>query len=231
MTAPRTDARFPLWGSERWTCLPEPGFPVLAKVLDVRTRLSVQVHPGEETAKRLGAAPKNEMWCILEPGVVYAGLVPGTGEGEVRRAIAAGTLEKLLVRRETKRFETYFIPAGLVHSAEGTRFYEIQQPSDTTYRLYDWNAKGPDGKGRPLHIEESMQSIDWSLPPPGPVRDLATPWFVFRQEEIGAGGGELAAPDGSPMLVYDVARDASHLLARGECAAMPQGTYFTTSVP
>ena len=220
------------WGEERYEFEARGEFPLLVKTLFARDRMSVQVHPGEATAKATGGAPKAEMWCMLEPGDVWAGLKAGVGESEVRRALAEGTLDKLLVRRELKRFDAIYIAPGTVHCAGGgARFYEVQQDSDTTWRLYDWNRRDANGVSRPLHIEKAIASIDWSLPPPRVVRDVATPWFVFRQLEFGEGGGEIAAPADSPLLAFDAQSGASTLLAPGERLAAGAGRHFATTLP
>ena len=214
-----------IWGCERVERRADATLPILVKTLDVRGRLSVQVHPGAAAASALGGREKNEMWCILEPGTLYAGFKPGTGEGAIRRAIAENTLDRLLVRIEAKKYETYFIPAGLVHAAQGVRFFEVQQDSDTTYRLYDWGSVDAQGRPRRLHIEESMASLDAALPPPSPVRDLETPWFSFAQKDVVAGGA-LDAPQKKAALVFDAAARKSFLLAPGERAAVAPGRYF-----
>lgn len=220
------------WGEERYEFEARVNFPLLVKTLFAREKMSVQVHPGEESAKATGGASKAEMWCMLEPGDVRAGLKEGVGESEVRRALAEGAIDRLLVRQELKRFDAIYIAPGTVHCAGGgARFYEVQQNSDTTWRLYDWNRRDAQGVSRPLHIEQAMASIDWSLPPPRPVRDVATPWFRFEQREFGEGGGEIAAPAGSPLLAYDVQSGASTLLAPGERLAAGAGRYFATTLP
>ena len=143
-------------GNEKGKTLAElmPNFPLLAKVIDAKSRLSVQVHPNEKTALVTGGEPKTEMWCVLEPGPIYAGLKPGTGAKEIEEAIGSGSFEEILVKHDAKRFDTFFIPGGLVHAiGDGVKLYEIQQSSNTTYRLYDWGRLGTDGKPRELHKE------------------------------------------------------------------------------
>ena len=117
-----------------------PGFPLLVKVIDAKMRLSVQVHPNETTCKLTGGDPKTEMWAMLEDGVIYAGLKPGVGPKDVEEAVKSGRFEELLVRHDAKKGEAFFIPGGLVHAiGDGALIYEVQQSSDTTFRLYDWN--------------------------------------------------------------------------------------------
>ena len=162
-----------------------PGFPLLFKVIDAHTRLSVQVHPNEKTCKLTGGDPKTEMWCALSDGPIYAGLRPGTTAAEVEAAVLSGRFEELLVRHEAKFGDVFFIPGGLVHAiGDGVRLYEVQQSSDTTFRLYDWGRVGADGKPRELHVEKGLQAIDYSLPPPKPCASLDTPYFAFSQINV-----------------------------------------------
>ncbi len=212
-----------LWGQESWEISVHPAgpsiisggqslrdvapdFPLLVKIIDAKSRLSVQVHPNEETRKVTGGDPKTEMWVLLEDGVIYAGLKPGTDPADIEAAVRSGRFEELLVRHEAKKGEAFFIPGGLVHAiSDNTLIYEVQQSSDTTFRLYDWNRVGKDGKPRELHVEKSMQAIDYSLPVPVPQTDIKCPYFNFRQIALdgmlelppSAGWTVLFAADGS----------------------------------
>ena len=172
-----------------------PDFPLLVKVIDAKTRLSVQVHPNETTCKLTGGDPKTEMWAMLEDGVIYAGLKPGVGPKDVEEAVKSGRFEELLVRHEAKKGEVFFIPGGLVHAiGDGTLIYEVQQSSDTTFRLYDWNRVGADGRPRELHVAKSLEAIDYSLPVPQPATDVKCSFFEFRQVAL---DGELIIPASS----------------------------------
>ena len=148
-------------------------FPLLFKFLDCRRVLSVQVHPHDAAAARqtppdLG---KTEAWVILaaEPGsVVYAGLKRGFDRAALEREVHRGTTELCLHKFEPRVGDCIFIPAGTIHAlGAGLVVAEIQQASDTTFRLFDWNRLGPDGKPRQLHVEESLAAIDYSA---GPVQ-------------------------------------------------------------
>jgi len=209
----------------------KPGFPLLVKVIDAKTRLSVQVHPNERTAQLTGGEPKTEMWCILEAGPIYAGLRPGTTAAEVEAAVKSGRFEEILVRHDTKPFETYFIPGGLVHAiGDGVKLYEVQQSSDTTYRLYDWGRLGTDGKPRELHVAKSLQSIDFSLPVPVPQKDVKCPFFDFSQHDFSE-PTEVVAPSDSFLVVYEVEKDSTMLLDQGERATVGPGRVFLTRLP
>lgn len=207
----------------------EPGFPLLAKVIDAKTRLSVQVHPNERTALVAGGEPKTEMWCVLEPGPIYAGLKPGSGPAEIESAIASGRFEDILVRHDAKAFDTFFIPGGLVHAiGDGVKLYEVQQSSNTTYRLYDWGRLGANGKPRELHVAKSLECIDFSLPVPVPVKDVKCDFFDFTQHDF-AEEREITA-DSDYLLVYEVGKSLSTLLKRGQKVTVGPGRVFLTKV-
>ncbi len=141
-------------------------FPLLCKILDAREKLSVQVHPPASVAGELGGEPKTEVWYIAdaEPGaVLYVGVVEGVDEVRFREAIAAGEVESCIHALPVRKGQHLFIPSGRLHAiGAGLLIYEIQQSSDTTYRVYDWNRPGIDGKPRALHVEESLKCIDFA---------------------------------------------------------------------
>jgi len=139
-------------------------FPLLIKLLDCGDVLSVQVHPDDATCKRIGKGDfKTECWYIIQaqPGaVIYKGLKKGTTKDKFARAIKDGTVERLLIKVPVKVGECHFLPAGTPHAiGAGLLIAEIQTPSDTTYRVFDWNRVDDKGKPRPLHIEEALESI------------------------------------------------------------------------
>ena len=143
----------------------EEQFPLLCKILDARDKLSIQVHPPASVAERLGGEPKTEVWYVAdaEPGAcLYVGLRDGIAMEELRAAIEEGTAEVCVHAIPVKTGEHIFIPSGRLHAiGAGLLIYEIQQNSDTTYRVYDWNRPGLDGTMRQLHVKESMQCIDF----------------------------------------------------------------------
>lgn len=152
-------------------------FPLLVKLLDCEELLSIQVHPDDQRARRLTNGRehfgKTEAWVVLEvgpKGKIFAGLRPGVGAEDVRRHLESGTLEKCLHAFAPKPGDCVFLKAGTVHAVgHGVVMAEVQQSSDATFRLYDWNRPGPDGLPRPLHIAESLESIDWKAGPVNPV--------------------------------------------------------------
>ncbi len=141
---------------------PADGFPLLAKLIDASEWLSVQVHPNDQQARELEGEPrgKTEAWYVLaaEPGArLVIGVQPGTPAAVLARAIHDGRLHNLLVYAEVGVGDVLFTPAGTIHAlGPGLLIYEIQQSSDTTYRLYDWGRVGLDGQPRPLHIEKGL---------------------------------------------------------------------------
>lgn len=141
-------------------------FPLLFKILDARDKLSIQVHPPASVAEELGGEPKTEVWYIAhaEPGAeLYVGVEPGIDEAAFREALEEGTAESAVHAIPVVTGQHIFIPSGRLHAiGAGLLIYEIQQNSDTTYRVYDWNRIGLDGKPRDLHLEESLKCIDFS---------------------------------------------------------------------
>jgi mannose-6-phosphate isomerase len=141
-------------------------FPILIKILDARDDLSIQVHPPTNLTKILGGEPKTEMWYIADrdPGAkLYVGLKNGVTAQVFRRAIELGTVADCVHTLLPNPSDSIFIPSGRLHAiGAGFLIFEIQQNSDTTYRVFDWNRVGLDGKPRDLHIKESMASIDFT---------------------------------------------------------------------
>ncbi len=149
-------------------------FPLLLKILDATKDLSIQVHPPAEAAEALGGEAKTEMWYVAHamPGAkLYAGLKSGVTREDFEATIRdGGDLAAKIHEIEVKTGDCLFIPSGRIHAiGAGLLIYEIQQNSDTTYRVFDWNRKGLDGKPRQLHIDESLASIDFGDIEPGVI--------------------------------------------------------------
>ena len=139
-------------------------FPLLIKFLDAEDILSVQVHPDEETCSKTGKGePKTECWYIVAAqadSVIYKGLKKGVTKEQFAQAIEKGTVAELLVKITVKKGQCHFLPAGTAHAiGAGLLIAEIQTPSDTTYRIFDWGRLDQTGKPRQLHIKEAMESI------------------------------------------------------------------------
>lgn len=168
-------------------------FPWLVKLLDADGWLSVQVHPDAEAVRRLrpGEGPKSEAWLILDvrpEGRIYAGLRPGIGPAEFRQALDAGQVTECLHQFAPRPDELVYLPAGTVHAVGGgVLLAEVQQTSDATFRLYDWDRRDAQGKPRPLHCAEGLASIDWQQGPVQPIAAdaedelLRCPYFTLRR--------------------------------------------------
>ena len=141
-------------------------FPLLCKILDAREKLSLQVHPPASKAAELKGEPKTEMWFIADaaPGAsLYVGLQRGVTRAEFEKKISDGSVADCFHKIPVKAGDTMFLPSGRVHAiGDGLVIFEIQQNSDTTYRVFDWNRTGLDGKPRELHIAQSLASIDFN---------------------------------------------------------------------
>jgi len=158
-----TEFREPVFGAK--TISSSSRFPLLFKLLDAQERLSVQVHPPARVAGILNGEPKTEMWYVAdasEDSDIFAGLKKGVGYHDFETALHDGKVAEKIHRLPVHAGDAIFIPSGRVHAiGAGNVIVEVQQNSDTTYRVFDWNRLGLDGKPRDLHIAESMQSIDF----------------------------------------------------------------------
>jgi mannose-6-phosphate isomerase len=158
-------------------------FPLLLKLLDVKQRLSVQVHPSDLYPELIpvGETGKTEAWVVLEngPGArIFAGLKTGATAGRIRAAIADGTVADELAEFTPIPGDAVLIPAGTVHSLADVVVFEMQQNSDVTFRIYDWNHIDPRTlRPRPLQVDQAMTCIDFGR---GPVTPL-TPRMIERR--------------------------------------------------
>jgi mannose-6-phosphate isomerase len=143
----------------------ENRFPLLIKILDAREKLSLQVHPPANKAAALGGEPKTEMWFVADaaPGAeLYVGLKRGVTRAEFERRVQDGSVAQCFHQIPVRAGDAMFLPSGRVHAiGAGLVIFEIQQNSDTTYRVFDWNRVGLDGKPRELHVAQSLASIDF----------------------------------------------------------------------
>lgn len=174
-------------------------FPLLIKFIDARDDLSVQVHPDDEMAKRLGhPCGKTEMWYVLDApkGARLAnGFKNPVDPADYERLVSSGEIENVLNFNEIKKNDVFFIPAGRVHAiGKGAFVAEVQQTSDDTFRLYDYHRKGADGKERELHTELAKEAINfndcageavsYSHIENIPVNVISTPYFTANILEI-----------------------------------------------
>jgi mannose-6-phosphate isomerase len=149
-------------------------FPLLIKILDAQEKLSLQVHPPSEKAAELGGEPKTELWYIAEAepsAELYVGLKRGVTRLEFERKLRNGSVAECFHRLGVRGGDAMFLPSGRVHAlGSGLVIFEIQQNSDTTYRVFDWNRVGLDRKPRELHIPQSLASIDFADFEPALIR-------------------------------------------------------------
>jgi mannose-6-phosphate isomerase len=153
-------------------------FPVLTKIIDARAPLSVQVHPDDAYANRVEHQPfgKTECWYILncEPGAeLVLGWARDTTREEYERRVADGTLGEILRRVPVRPGDAFYLPAGTLHAiGGGIQLFETQQASDLTYRIFDWNRVGVDGKPRELHVAKAGDVLDYRATQPSAVKQL-----------------------------------------------------------
>jgi len=143
-----------------------PRFPLLIKIIDAQENLSLQVHPADDAATRLGGEPKSEFWYVTgtEETELFLGFHKPITRKEFEEAVRDGTALDYVHKITVHAGDAVFLPAGRVHAAgAGNVLIEIQQNSDTTYRVFDWNrTDAKSGKGRELHVEEAIQCIDFN---------------------------------------------------------------------
>jgi mannose-6-phosphate isomerase len=208
-------------------------FPLLIKLLDARERLSLQVHPPASVADTLRGEPKTEMWYIIEAdpqAQLIAGLKRGVTRSMFESALKTRTLESLVHGFPVSAGQSIFIPSGRIHAIDaGLVILEIQQNSDTTYRVYDWGRIGLDGKPRPLHIAESMASIDFSDFEPT-LNPLPIHCEHFHTEKLDVTGELAGECDGSTFHILAGIRENTIVLTTagrnetlhpGELALLP----------
>jgi mannose-6-phosphate isomerase len=149
-------------------------FPILAKLLDAQENLSLQVHPPPEIAKKLGGESKSELWYVANAAPkarLYAGVKKGTTREVFKKALDQGKVEKHLHALELKTGDAIFLPSGRMHAlGAGNLLVEIQENSDTTYRIYDWNRVKKGRAPRQMHIAEAMQCVDFKDVEPALLR-------------------------------------------------------------
>ena len=173
-------------------------FPILVKWLDCQERLSLQVHPPAKIAKQLGGEPKTEHWYVADAtdeAALIVGHKPGVSPEVFEKAIHDNTLEACVEPIPVKTGDALFVESGCLHAIDaGCLILEIQQNSDTTYRVYDWGRIGLDGHPRQLHVKEALASINFGEKPPPIISEqpgnqlLAnSKHFRIRKEELPAG--------------------------------------------
>jgi mannose-6-phosphate isomerase len=166
-------------------------FPLLLKFLDAHELLSVQVHPSDAHPELLppGETSKTEAWVVIEANEgsrIYAGLKPGTTADDLRQSLTDGTIVDHLVNIVPKPGEGVFIPAGTVHTlGGGVVVFEIQQNSDVTFRLYDWNhVDAKTGQPRSLQVDQALTSIDFANSNAGLVTPFVVTTTLVKRERL-----------------------------------------------
>ena len=163
-------------------------FPLLVKWLDCRERLSLQVHPPAAVAAELAGEAKTENWYIAESAhgaQLIVGLKAGVSRAQFEQALAAGTVEECVRRFPVAVGDSVLVRSGELHAIDGgSLILEIQQNSDTTYRVHDWGRTGLDGKPRALQIEQSLRAINWNAAEAAPVRAAPTSGVIADCESF-----------------------------------------------
>ncbi|MBA2481441.1 MAG: class I mannose-6-phosphate isomerase [Planctomycetes bacterium] len=216
-------------------------FPLMVKLIDANDRLSIQVHPDDALARSLGVGErgKTECWLMIENGgELYVGTRPGTTRETFERALSQGLVAEQLNRFQAKDGDFFFLAARTVHAlGTGCLLYEIQQTCDVTFRVDDWGRVGLDGKPRPLHIAESLSTIDFTAkslgpavaseaahPAGGSIRRLAQCEYFLVEERHAqhtGGGGQ-----GACAIVVCLGGSGTLATAAGRVALMPMRTYL-----
>jgi mannose-6-phosphate isomerase len=216
-------------------------FPLLVKLIDANDRLSVQVHPDDRLAHELkvGARGKTESWLLVgDGGELFVGTLPGTTRASFAEALEQGRIADVLQRFIGKDGDFFFLPARTVHAlGKGCLIYEVQQTCDVTFRVFDWGRVGLDGRPRPLHVAESLETIDFTSHPAGPVkartqvhsqggsirRLVHCPYFASEERHTGETGG---GGSGSCSIVVCVSGRGRLSTAAGEVPLVPMRTYL-----
>jgi len=217
-------------------------FPLLIKLLDARDVLSLQVHPPAHKATELHGDPKTEMWFIAaaDPGAqLHVGLKRGVTRANFERRIEDGSVAECFHQVPVRAGDAMFLPSGRVHAiGAGLVIFEIQQNSDTTYRVFDWNRVGLDGKPRELHVAQSLASIDFNDFEPALVssEERAAPNFrsrllvnhaLFRVEQFNVeAAGAIPLPRSRMQIIGVVTgqvrvNDSGPVLRAGEFCLLP----------
>lgn len=223
-------------------------FPLLIKWLDCRERLSVQVHPNDEMARTLLGQPngKSEAWVVIhayDNSRVFAGLKPGVTRAALESHVADGSVEQCLHAFVPRVGDCISLPAGTIHAASGVLLAEVQQPSDTTFRLYDWNRLEVNGQPRSLHCERALQATAWPQPaihpqtptplPFGPSGTggellLQTPFFHLERFTV---TDLWTQPHVGEMTIWMVLAGSAELLDAGNDASHPLNCGSTVLIP
>ncbi|MFN8497877.1 MAG: type I phosphomannose isomerase catalytic subunit [Anaerolineae bacterium] len=221
---------FARWGED---------FPLLAKFIDAAADLSVQVHPGDDYAHTVEAATgfhgKTEAWHILQAtpdAAVIHGFSAPTDRRQFAEAVARGTALESLRYVSVGPGDTIFVPAGTMHAINaGVMLFEIQEKSDLTYRVYDYDRRDAQGRPRDLHIEQALAVTNFDSPPPAKLRPVPLapgrsrlvecPYFVMERWELSA--PTALATDAATFEIVTVIGGAMDLVSQGGVLHLPRG--------
>ena len=222
---------------------PERPFPILVKWLDCADRLSLQVHPPASVAGALGGEPKTENWYIAEcaeNASLIVGLKNGATREEFERRLKDDSLEECVHRFPVTPGESILVESGRIHAIDaGNLILEIQQNSDTTYRVYDWGRVGLNGQPRQLHVDQSLQCIDWEDFEPSTIQPQAGQSVLADCDEfrlvkytLSGDSSPFVLPAGEARLISVV--DGSVLIGgetvvRGDTVLLPARSTFEIS--
>lgn len=208
-------------------------FPILIKILDSSDDLSIQVHPPAHLAKQFNGEPKTEMWYIAKarPGSkLYIGLKQGVTRESFEQAIAEGTVADVVHSITPDHGDFIFIESGRIHAiGAGFLIHEIQQNSDTTYRVFDWNRKDSNGNPRDLHIEESLACIDFKdtkaeIETPIDKTLVSCPYFTTTLHRLST-GETIGNPNPDQFsLITVVSGSLDHIYAIGQTILLPKSS-------
>jgi len=214
-------------------------FPLLVKLIDAKERLSIQVHPDDASAALGSGEAKTEAWHILDApkgGQVFVGLKPGIHKAAFLNALKAGKLEGALQSIPVTAGDTIFIPGGRIHAiCEGMLILEVQQNSNTTYRVHDWGRVDKAGKPRELHLEQALKVIHWAdhapvKTTPRPISDkpgaLVTELVIspyFRLERLDISAPFFIQHDGASFHALFSEKDDIQILCEAGTDIIPGG--------
>ncbi len=231
----RGKALHQLWVEHRLEIFGEvpdlPRFPIFAKLLDAQENLSIQVHPDPVLARTLSGESKTEMWYLAaaEPGAqIFIGLRQGVDRAHLTQAVSDGTAADLVHRIAAHPGDVFFVPGGRLHAiGAGILLIEIQENSDTTFRLFDWNRAATAKNSRPLQIEQALQAIDFKDIEPRPIQPegetlVRCPHFLVQKWNLQRARSASDRPAFALFVCLEGAVEMNHVVLRpGEFFLVP----------
>jgi mannose-6-phosphate isomerase len=213
-------------------CDPKEPFPILVKWLDCRKRLSLQVHPSAKIAGKLNGKPKAEHWYIAsadENASIIVGLRSGVDREVFERMLAEGQVEDCLRFLPTAKGDSIFVENGCMHAiGSGNLILEVQQNSDTSYRIHDWNRTGLDGNPRKLHVSESLQSINFNTSGAKLIKENSGDQTLADCDEFRIRKFDLAPGDDAILFPANEQARLIHVVS-GSLRAQPSGQILQSS--